>query len=186
MIARLNNSIFSFMLRLAILLLGCQVALGGDSQSPANAHTASHPPKATISQAASAPTNAGGIVPSPREINPAFRDTSDQLASTNIIEKIPVTPGSSKQADLDAMLEWARRMKREKNYEAAEKSFIMVLKAGAPDEMNRTAMLEMALMAQENQQPGRAQQIYAQYLERYSDDPSAAEVCLRQGLLYRQ
>jgi tetratricopeptide (TPR) repeat protein len=62
----------------------------------------------------------------------------------------------------------------------------MILKAGAPDEMNRTAMLEMALMAQENQQPGRAQQIYAQYLERYSDDPSAAEVCLRQGLLYRQ
>lgn len=186
MIACLNNSIFSFMARCAILLLGCQVAFGSDSHSPANAHTASHPQKATINQPASAPTNAGAIVPSPREINPAFRDTSHQLASTNIIEHVPVTPGSSKQADLDAMLDWARRMKREKNYEAAENSFIMVLKAGAPDEMNRTAMLEMALMAQENQQPGRAQQIYAQYLERYSDDPSAAEVCLRQGLLYRQ
>jgi len=151
---------------------------GGSAVSPQSG--------AAVASSAPAETNANPAVPSPREINPALRDSSDQLASANIIEHIPVTPGSSKQADLEAMLDWGRRMKREKNYEAAEKSFIMVLQANAPDEMNRTAMLEMALLAQENQQPARAQQIYAQYLERFSDDPSAAEVCLRQGLLYRQ
>lgn len=125
-------------------------------------------------------------VASPREINPALREAADDLATTNIIEHTPATPGSSKQADLEAMMDWGRRMKREKNYEAAENSFKMVMKASAPDAMHRTALLELALVAQESQQFTRAQQIYSQYLERFGDDPSAAEVCLRQGLLYRQ
>lgn len=161
-------------------------ASGSDTHAT-NPH-ATPPPasKAMHDQAGPAETNSGALVPTPREINPAFRDSSDQLATTNIIEHTPTTPGSSKQADLDAMLDWARRMKREKNFEAAESSFVMLLKAHAPEEMHRTAMLEMALLAQETQQFGRAQQIYAQYLDRYADDPSAAEVCLRQGLLYRQ
>ncbi len=131
--------------------------------------------------------NKVAAVPSPVEVNPALRDASDDLVTTNLVEKQQATvPGSSKQADLDAMLEWARRMKREKNFEAAEKSFVMVLGADAPETMHRTALLEMGLMAQENQQHARAQQVFNQYLDRYPDDPSAAEVYLRQGLLYRQ
>ena len=67
--------------------------------------------------------NKVAAVPSPVEVNPALRDASDDLVTTNLVEKQQATvPGSSKQADLDAMLEWARRMKREKNFEAAEKS----------------------------------------------------------------
>lgn len=163
-----------------------QAAFASDAPPPTKPPAAPPAAKATHDQTGPVDTNAGALVPTPREINPAFRDSSDQLATTNIIEHVPTTPGSSKQADLTAMLDWARRMKREKNFEAAESSFVMLLKANAPEEMHRTAMLEMALLAQENQQPGRAQQIYAQYLDRYSDDPSAAEVCLRQGLLYRQ
>lgn len=153
---------------------------GNETHSPAPAAKTEAPTAATTA------TPKPGTVPSPSEIDPAFRETSDQLATTNIIENVPHEAGSSQQADLDAMLDWARRMKREKNFEAAENSFVMLLKANAPDTMHRTAMLEMALLAQENQQLNRAQQIYAQYLDRYSDDPSAAEVCLRQGLLYRQ
>jgi tetratricopeptide (TPR) repeat protein len=164
-----------------LALLG-NVAWGSDAHAPAHAPVAPPP----TAQPAPVETNQTTVVPSPSEINPAFRDSSEQLATTNIIEKIQIVPGSSKQADLEAMLDWARRMKREKNFEAAENSFVMLLKADAPDEMQRTAMLEMALLAQENQQPGRAQRIYSQYLDRYSDDPSTAEVCLRQGLLYRQ
>ena len=136
--------------------------------------------------AANPEANKVAVVPSPVEVNPAFRDASDDLASTNIVEKHVAEPGSSKQADLDAMLEWARRMKREKNFDAAEKSFVNVLAADAPETMHRTALLEMGLMAQENQIYARAQQVFNQYLDRYPDDPSAAEVYLRQGLLYRQ
>jgi tetratricopeptide (TPR) repeat protein len=132
------------------------------------------------------PTNQNTPVPSPREINPALRDSADMLASTNIIEIVPTELGASKQADLEAMLDWGRRMKREKNSEAAENAFVMVMKGNAPEATQRTAVLELALLAQDNQRFSRAQQVYAQYLERFPDDPSVAEVCLRQGLLYRQ
>lgn len=175
------------------LLLGIFPLPAPGSSAPAPAHPAPaatpQPGAATKTGAhatASAEPQKKATVPSPTEIDPAFRETSEQLATTNIIENTPHEPGSSQQADLDAMLDWARRMKREKNFEAAENSFVMLLKATAPESMHRTAMLEMALLAQENQQFNRAQQIYAQYLDRFSDDPSAAEVCLRQGLLYRQ
>ena len=150
------------------------------SNEAANGATSSRNP------AAQPEMNKVAAVASPIEINPALRDAADDLATTNIVEKHTVVPGSSKQADLDAMLEWARRMKREKNFDAAEKSFVMVLGGDAPEIMHRTALLEMGLMAQENQQHTRAQQVFTQYLERYPDDPSAAEVYLRQGLLYRQ
>jgi tetratricopeptide (TPR) repeat protein len=150
------------------------------------AHTASAGAASARNPAAHPEANKAASVPSPVEVNPAFRDASDDLASTNIVEKQADAPGSSKQADLDAMMDWARRMKREKNFEAAEKSFVMVLGADAPETMHRTALLEMGLMAQETQQHARAQQVFTQYLDRYPDDPSAAEVYLRQGLLYRQ
>ena len=176
----------------------CNEAFASEAKGHGEAHAKPHAAKddsheATIgaasdrNPAAYPEANKVAAVASPVEVNPAFRDASDDLATTNIVEKQHVTtPGSSKQADLDAMLEWARRMKREKNFEAAEKSFVMVLGADAPEIMHRTALLEMGLMAQENQQFPRAQQVFTQYLDRYPDDPSAAEVYLRQGLLYRQ
>src|SRR5208337_2458386 len=45
---------------------------------------------------------------------------------------------------------------------------------------------ELALVAQDANQLSRAEQIFAQYLQAYPDDPSAPEVLLRQGLIYRQ
>ena len=77
-------------------------------------------------------------------------------------------------------------MKTEKNYAAAESSFVQIMKADAPVAMQRTVLLELALTMQESLQLARAQQIYAQYLERFPDEPSVAEIYLRQGLLYRQ
>ena len=174
------------------ILLWCS---GNSLGSEAQGHTEQPAERRARDAAATAPSrnpaaspesNKVAIVSSPREINPAFRDASDDLVTTNIVEKSVSAVGASKQADLDAMLEWARRMKRKKNFEAAEKSFVMVLEANAPEIMHRTAMLEMGLMAQENQHHARAQQVFTQYLDRYPDDPSAAEVYLRQGLLYRQ
>ena len=170
----------------ALILSCCKQASASEAKGHGETHAAANGVASARNPAADPAANKIAAVPSPVEINPAFRDASDDLASTNIVEKHAVVPGSSKQADLDAMLEWARRMKREKNFDAAEKSFVMVLGANAPEIMHRTALLEMGLMAQENQQHARAQQVFTQYLERYPDDPSAAEVYLRQGLLYRQ
>lgn len=163
-------------------LLAASLALAGGPLAVSGNSTDAH---AAAAPGAPAPS-ANVTVPSPKEFDPVFRETSDHLATTNIIEQDLHEPGSSQQADLEAMLDWGRRMRREKNFAAAENSFVMLLKANAPESMHRTALLEMALVAQENDQLNRAQQIYSQYLERFSNDPSAAEVCLRQGLLYRQ
>jgi len=184
-------------LAVSALVLGLSNAFGRPSTGPDDPHThapdskqASQYAKPSIDHdrnpAANSDANKLPSVPSPKEINPALRDTADDLVSTNIIEKKETEVGSSKQADLDAMLEWGRKMKKEKNHEAAERAFQWVLAANAPEVMHRTALLEMGLIAQEKLQYPRAQQIYTQYLDRYPDDPSAAEVYLRQGLLYRQ
>lgn len=162
------------------------VANSGPAASRPAAVSEDQPAGAALPATLGKPVDKATPVPSPKEIDPALRETSDTLASANIIEETKAGPGSSVQADLEAMVDWGRRMRREKNYEAAEAAFANVMKANAPDPMFRTALLELAQIAQEQQQPGRAQQIYAQYLERFGEDPSAAEVYLRQGLLYRQ
>ena len=179
-----NHSSTSLALLLTLSLVGRATRA---NESPA-APTALAPPTETH---AAEPTpgavpKQSAVVPVPREIDPAFRESADMLASSNIIEVTPTQPGASKQVDLEAMLEWGRRMRRERNFAAAENSFTALLKADVPEALQRTALLEMALGAQENQQPSRAQQIYSQYLQRFPDDPSDAEVFLRQGLLYRQ
>jgi tetratricopeptide (TPR) repeat protein len=61
-----------------------------------------------------------------------------------------------------------------------------ILHTDAPTEFHRRALFEMALTAQDSGQLVKAQQIFSQYLHIYSEDPSAPEVLLRQGLLYRQ
>jgi tetratricopeptide (TPR) repeat protein len=180
--------IFAVRLRLVLgLCLICHGAVAKETHVPAGHQDAA---AETRSVNSATPTGKPAItlatVPSPKEIDPALRETADVLASTNIIEQHPTQPGSSLQADLEAMLDWGRRMRREQNYDAAEAAFANVMKANAPEAMHRSALLELAMIAQEKQQPGRAQQIYSQYLERFGEDPSAAEVYLRQGLLYRQ
>jgi tetratricopeptide (TPR) repeat protein len=60
------------------------------------------------------------------------------------------------------------------------------LEANAPEEFKRAALLELALVAQQENQLVRAQQILAQYIKRYPEDPSVPAVLLHQGLLLRQ
>ena len=52
--------------------------------------------------------------------------------------------------------------------------------------MQRTALIELALTAQDQNDMVRAQQIYAQGLARWPQDAGVPELILRQGLVYRQ
>jgi tetratricopeptide (TPR) repeat protein len=83
-------------------------------------------------------------------------------------------------------LDLGRRQRLEKSTPLATSTLIGLLEANAPAELKRQALFELALVAQDDKQLLKAQQIFAQYLSRYPDDPSAPEVLLRQGLLYRQ
>lgn len=133
------------------------------------------------------PPAAGGstIAVRPEEIDPALRDSAHLLASSNLLDTAHQT-AAGKEINFEETLAAGKQLRQEKQFAQAEAAFVTIIKANAPVELQRTALLETALTAQENNQPARAQQIYTQYLEKFSDDPSAAEIYLRQGLLYRQ
>ena len=52
--------------------------------------------------------------------------------------------------------------------------------------MHRQALFELALVAEDNAEPVKAEQILAQYLHMFPQDPGAPDILLRQGLIYRQ
>jgi tetratricopeptide (TPR) repeat protein len=121
----------------------------------------------------------------PAEINIALRNTSNLIASSNLLDAA-TQASPSIGPGFQFKLEQGRKQKRDEDFAGAEKSFIGLLESDAPPEIQRTALLELALLAQETENHARAQQIFSQYLTKYPDDPSVAEVMLRQGLLYRQ
>lgn len=123
--------------------------------------------------------------PAPPELNVALRNSKELIATSNLLSTPPPTE-ADKRLEFQYKLDQGTRLKKEKDFDGAELAFAAVLESGAPEDLKRTALLELALLAQENQQLARAQQVFAQYITTYPDDPSVPEVLLRQGLLYRQ
>lgn len=167
------------MIVIALLVFPCLAATGNDSHAPSAAKTGSP----THQETGLSSVESTEVV---EQINSALLNSTYLLATTNLIPHPADEQNAPKPADYKSILENGTRLKREKQYVAAEAEFVTILKSDAPAELQRTAMLELALVAQENQQFTRAQQVFSQYLEKYSEDPSVAEVYLRQGLLYRQ
>jgi len=54
------------------------------------------------------------------------------------------------------------------------------------EDVNREAILELAILFQDRRQLARAQKLYARYLKEFPEDSKVPEVYLRQGLLYRE
>ena len=128
--------------------------------------------------------SAGAAVPA--EIDPALRESQERLVSTNMLPSRQSAEELARLELFQGRLEEARQQRRNKEFVQAEKLLVGVLETNAPAEFQRSALLELALVAQDNQQWARAQQVYAQYTQRYREDPGVPEVLLRQGLLYRE
>lgn len=122
---------------------------------------------------------------SPGEIDPALTRTPHLIATSNIVAN-PQPPEAVKLHEMKMKLQAAQEARRGKNYTEAEALFVSVLESNPPPELNRTALLELALTAQEQHQLPRAQEIYTRYVLAFPQDPSIAEVLLRQGLIYRE
>jgi tetratricopeptide (TPR) repeat protein len=134
----------------------------------------------------------------PREVFPATaavetHDTNTsapapeqgQLVTRDLVEA-KSTNKFDQLREFQAQLDLARKQRYEKSNPLAAKILIGLLETNAPAELKRQALFELALVSQDDNQLLKAQQIFSQYLSRYPDDPSAPEVLLRQGLLYRQ
>lgn len=122
---------------------------------------------------------------STQEISSTLRESWSRLETTNLTEQSQ-SGGKTSPSDLQQKMELARRLRISRQGSAAIPTLISLLRAGTPDSLQRTALLELALIAQDENQPAKALQIFAQYLARWPDDPSAPEILLREGLLHRQ
>ncbi len=126
------------------------------------------------------------ILESSAAINPVLARSHEIIASSNLVFS---TQGGSHPDStvLAAQLELAREQRKAHNYALATQTLVGLLeRADLPEDMTRSCLLELALSAQADEQLTRAQQIYAQYLRKWPEDPDVPEILLRQGLLYRQ
>jgi tetratricopeptide (TPR) repeat protein len=112
---------------------------------------------------------------------------SDSKAASNV-GSIGLNIGSE-STDLQNFrnqLEEAARKRREKGFGAAETVLASLLKSSPPAEIQRAALLEMAVVAEEVSNLSKAQAFYGEFLKRFPDDPDASEVLLRQALICRK
>jgi len=87
---------------------------------------------------------------------------------------------------LRATLEDARHLRLMRQPTTAEPILINLLNGSTPEVIQQSALLELALIAEDENNPVRAEQIYAQFVARWSGDRRTPEVYLKQGRLFRQ
>jgi tetratricopeptide (TPR) repeat protein len=110
----------------------------------------------------------------------------DTLQSSNLLSQTANSRADAKVRDFRGEIDAARILRRERDNAAANKLLLGLLEEKLPSEYQRAVMFELAMVAEGENQLGRAQQILAQYLQLFPTDPTVPEVLLRQGLLYRQ
>lgn len=104
--------------------------------------------------------------------------------------KSPVEKEALELAERERMymvkVDTAKHLRQDRNPALAREALLEVLESNAPPEPKRAALLELALVAQDEGKVTKAQKLFGQYTQQYSTDPAVPEVFLRQGLLYRQ
>ncbi len=153
---------------MAAVILFVLTSVGAEQGTPARSQDEAHPAE----------------VDPDKSPSPAAH--GDSLASENLHKPHykPKSPPVAK--NYQHQIDTARQLRRNKDYAAAEKMLVTVLDEEPPSEFQRATLFELALVAQEQLKFARAQQIFAQYIQLFPQDPTIPEVLLRQGLLYRQ
>lgn len=107
------------------------------------------------------------------------------FTSGNNYKKPSVAPANQVE-DFRARLELARSSRLIRQFPLATATYAGLVESEAPESMRRTALIEMAQTAQDENDLVRAQQIYAQGVALWPQDIGVPEMLLRQGLVYRQ
>lgn len=169
-----------------LLGAGC-LSLAAADYSSSN-ETAAAATAATNGQSSSSITNADAQPANVAQANASNTNYAPELglltAFTTLTPTNTAPPDQLKAFQLQ--LELGREQRSQKNPIAATQTLVALLKTNTPPEIKRLALFELALVAQDDNQFVKAQQIFAQYLAAYPGDPSLPEVLLRQGLIYRQ
>ncbi len=107
----------------------------------------------------------------------AVTTNGNDLFQTNMLA--PVDPFVQK-------LETARYLRKMRQTKVVESLLVSLLANEVPEEVQKSALLELAAVAQDEDDLLRAQQICAQFLNRWPDDLRIPEVLLREGRIFRQ
>lgn len=157
----------------------------------------------------------GGTTPKPFDLTVAIPDVSE-ITNHPLAEAVPPANGSVKfitnaapvnlidffaatnglpqnsmskeelSVHLTQQLEMARYLRMTRQPADAEPMLVELLSEKSPELIQQAALLELAALSQDENNPTRAQQIYAQFLAKWPEDLRVPEVLLRQGLLFRQ
>ena len=127
-----------------------------------------------------------GSTQADNNIDPSLVETGAWIASSNLLASKHKDKAAERREQLQIRLDSARQLRREKSQAAASHLAEILNLPDVPDDIRRTAMLELALAAQQDSQLARAQQILAQYVSTFPEDPSVPEILLRQGLMLRE
>ncbi len=177
-----TSSVWRTCVRIGRLVGALALALAGPAVAQ-ESNRVTHPQAVPTPQAkASAPgTNGGALPPSSHTV---IDDLGLLARATNSVKQ---TTESAKQVeDFPARLELARSSRLSRQFSVATAIYAGLLQSDAPESLRRTALIEMALTAQDENDLVRAQQIYAQGIALWPLDPGLPEIILRQGLVYRQ
>lgn len=118
------------------------------------------------------------------EVEETLSSDPEALSSDNLHPEFD--PGTRELAHR-SQLEIARQQRRTRQFRESKATLSALLhRPDCPESIKRSALLELALGAQDENDLARAQQIFSQYLSRWPQDLDVPEILLRQGLLYRK
>jgi len=83
-------------------------------------------------------------------------------------------------------LETARYLRKIRQFKDVKPMLVALLGNDSPAAIQKSALLELAALAQDEDDLPQTQEVYAQFLNRWPDDPRILEILLRQGQVFRQ
>ncbi len=118
--------------------------------------------------------------------SPVLEESSQTLQSSNLMAvEIPTAKANSEEMS-KVQMDLARKQRLARQFEDAKRLLVGLLEKGVSEVMQKNALLELALLAQEEKDLPRCQQVYAQYVSKWPQDHDVPEILFRQGLLYRE
>jgi tetratricopeptide (TPR) repeat protein len=124
-------------------------------------------------------TTSTNVVASVQPVQPLLLNDTNDLTAAGL-------PESSAINQLRSTLEDARHLRLMRQPTTAEPILANLLTDGSPEQIQQSALLELALVAQDENNLVRAEQIYAQFASRWPSDKRIPETYLHQGQLFRQ
>ena len=116
----------------------------------------------------------------------AGAEESNDTALVPEISATATNAAATKRLDqIKFALATARFAANTRDYKQAEKNFLLALTEDSPDDLQKTALFEMACAVQAANDLPRAQSIFTQYQLRWGGDARSPEVCLHQGQIFR-